>query len=803
MRFAAIHASQGSVPDVTAPGTGARPSPWLRRLYIGAVTTGGAYFIVTRWPVDIPNPSLALGLVAASVLLSVFKLRLPLGRNVSTMSMACAADLTALMAMGPDLAMLTASAGVLAQCTIRVRRRQPLHRAAFSVAAVAVTAQVAGLVWQQLDGRLDAAWTLALPLAATTLTYFAVNTGLVATAIGLSTGVAFRRVWYRDFFWSGPSYLLSGAAAAVVGLIVVNGAFVLLPIAFIPIYISYRAYQLSLARIDEERRHARELAEMVATAQQALVRASESERALVAEKERLVLETARLNATVQTITDGVMMVDRHGAILLMNDEARRIAALAPDWHRRRPIIAVLGSLGFDIPAHQDALQRLWNEGHPIRLVNEAPGDGSRPHVEVTGTCTRDADGEVAGIVWVLRDITAITRAEQERAKAAHLESIGVLAGGLAHDFNNILMGIVGNLSLAQRKLPPGDARLQTWIGHALAACARARGVTSQLLTFAKGGAPIKTAASIRELVIECTRFVLSGSAIAARFDIADDLWIADVDANQFSQVVHNMVLNAVQAMPGGGVIDVAIDNARVATPPVAGDRPLAPGRYVRLTFRDHGSGIAAEHRDRIFDPYFTTKEKGSGLGLATSYSIVRAHGGEIVVESPPDGGAKFTVYVPASSRPAVTDAPGVAPLVRTAGGRALLMDDDTMVAEVAQEMLESVGYEVEVTASGEQAIARFADAERAGTPFHLVILDLTVPGGLGGADTVAPIRALRPDVTIFVSSGYADDGVLGRFRDFGFDGVIPKPFTLTELRQAVGTVQAGTRQPAADATTAG
>lgn len=469
----------------------------------------------------------------------------------------------------------------------------------------------------------------------------------------------------------------------------------------------------------------------------------------------------------------------------MNDEARKLAALAPGPATERPIVSMLAALGFLSPSYEDALRRLREEGEAVRLRNEVALDGPVPLVEVTGTPTHDADGQVAGAVWVLRDISHIARAEQERAKAAHLESIGVLAGGLAHDFNNILMGVVGNLSLAQSLVRPDEVVLAARLSHASAACARARGVTSQLLTFAKGGAPIKTTASVHELVVECTRFALSGSPVAPRFNVASDLWAADVDLDQVGQVIHNLVLNAMQAMPRGGVVDVSLQNADVdAEAPPAGTG-LRAGRYVSLAVEDRGEGIPADHLDRIFDPYFTTKEKGSGLGLAISYSIINAHGGAITVDSQPGQGARFTVYLPASTRPIVPDVVrGPAP-TRRRGSRVLLMDDDVMVAEVAQEMLQALGYTTEVTASGEEAIARFRAADARGEPFDIVILDLTVPGGMGGAEAAPHIRNLRSGVSVFVTSGYAEDAVLARFRDYGFDGVLPKPFGVSDLRRVL------------------
>ena len=781
MSPADVHASREILP-ATASDAKSAARKWPGLLYIGGVTAAGLVLLVDHFPRSFSNLILTLALLGASLLLSNFKLRLPLWRGVSTMSMACAADLLALMTLGADVAMLTSSAGVLLQCTLRVRRSQPLYRAAFSIASVAITVQAAGLVWRALGG--DLAGTTLVPLAATTATYFLLNTGLVATAIGLSNGLSPLRAWYWEFFWSAPSYFLSGAAAGVVGLIVIHEEYLLLPSALVPLYVSYRAYQLSLRRIDEERRHAAELSRAVVTTQAALARAQQSEAALAAEKERLVLESSRLSVTVQTIRDGVMMVDRDGSILLMNDEARRLTAVAPEKSGERPVVALLASLGFSPPAHKDAL-RLLQDGKAVRLVNEVPADSRIPLLEVSGTPTRNAEGEVAGAVWVLRDITHIARAEQERAKAAQLESLGVLAGGLAHDFNNILTGVVGNLSLAQDLIQPDQHALRTRLEQAAAASARARGVTSQLLTFSKGGSPIKTTASIGELVIECTRFVLSGSPIAPRFRILGDAWPADVDTNQIAQVVHNLVLNAMQAMPRGGLVDVSLENLEITADTLPANTGLTPGRYVCLTVHDQGVGIQPETLNRIFDPYFTTKEKGSGLGLAITYSIVRAHGGAIRVDSRPGEGATFSVYLPASTRPVAMEVERRSNEVRPAGGRVLLMDDDEMVAEVAQEMLQSLGFVTEVAVSGVDAIHRFRAAENHGAPFDIAILDLTVPGGMGGAEAVRHIRQIRSDVLVFVTSGYADDAVLARFEEYGFDGVLPKPFAVSDLRRAL------------------
>ncbi len=758
------------------------------RLYVGAVIVAGAVLLVQLSPREYPHPFITLTLLSATLALAVFKLRLPVASGRSPMSMACATDFTALLIAGPDVAMMIAAAGVLLQCTVRVRRAQPLYRTAFSIAAVVVAVQAAGWVWRVLGGSVvtfGVATTVA-PLSAAAMTYFLVNSGLVAGAVALSGAASPARAWYREFFWSAPTYFVAAGAAAVVALITTHEAYVLLPLAALPIYVSYRAYQVSVRRIEEERRHGEELAGMITTTQEALARATHSEAALAAEKERLAIESARLAVTLRTISDGVVSVDTRGSVLLMNDGAEKLTALTRGQMTDGHVGAIFAALDLPPSAYEPALHRVLVDGHSVHLRGDVlVSDGATRLVEVTGTPTRDSDGCVAGAVWVLRDVSDAARLEYERAKAARLESLGILAGGLAHDFNNLLMGVVGNLSAAQTLVRPDEQRLVTRLRQAEAACVRARTVTSQLLTFAKGGAPVKQTASIRELTVECTRFALSGSPVAPQFVVAPDVWSADVDTGQISQVIHNLVLNAMQAMPGGGIVEVGLQNIELGPDAQDTEMALVPGNYVQLTVRDNGPGIPPEHLTLIFDPYFTTKEKGSGLGLAISYSIVRAHGGAITVKSDLGFGSCFTVYLRASTdevkmEPAVRSLP-----LRTGSGRVLLMDDDPMVAEVACEMLQSLGHTAEVATSGRDAIEQFRQAESRGEPFDAVILDLTVPGGMGGAETLPHIKSIRADVPVLVTSGYAEDSVLARFRDYGFDSVLPKPFSIPDLRKAL------------------
>jgi PAS domain S-box-containing protein len=759
--------------------------------YVGGVIATGAALLIQFAPLSYPRPWLALSLLAAALILSAFKLRLPLGRGNSTMTMAYAVDFVALVAAGPNLAMVIAAAGVILQCTVRVRRSQPLHRAAFSVSSVVIAVQAAGWAWQTFGGSATSPsiQTLVVPLSAAATTYFAVNTALVAVAIALSSAVSAAKQWYREFFWSAPAYFLSAAVAGMVAMVMAYQQWVLMPLVASPLYLSYRAYQMSVRRLEEERRHAQELTGMIATTQQALARATQSEAALAAEKELLALESARLNATLRTISDGVISVDRNGMVLLMNEGAQRLAGVTPGTTTDGRLCSVLLSVGFSDDECETALQQVLIDGQPARLRQDLGSGTTLRMVEVTGTPTRDADGGVTGAVFVLRDISDLARIELERAKAVRLESLGVLAGGLAHDFNNILMGVVGNLSLAQSMVSPEETALRARLSSASAACARARGVTNQLLTFAKGGAPVKTATSVRELVTECTRFALSGSPVAPRFDISADLWEAEVDTVQVGQVVQNLVLNGMQAMPRGGIMEVSLKNVELDASTIPAQTAMTPGKYVCLVVQDSGTGIPADVLGRIFDPYFTTKEKGSGLGLAISYSIIRAHNGGITVESEPGVGSRFTVYLPGSATRVELDRPISEEITNGLHGRVLIMDDEEMVAEVAQEMLESIGYTATLTATGHEAIHEFKAADERDEPFDAVILDLTVPGGMGGGEAVGHIKQIRGDVPVLVMSGYADDAVLARYREYGFDGVLPKPFMIPDLRRVLHEVE--------------
>ena len=382
------------------------------------------------------------------------------------------------------------------------------------------------------------------------------------------------------------------------------------------------------------------------------------------------------------------------------------------------------------------------------------------------------------------------RIEEDLRRREKLESVGLLAGGIAHDFNNILTAVLGNINLAQAVADPQDP-VHARLVEAEKATLAARGLTQQLLTFSKGGLPVKRLVSLAQLVQEQTVFACRGSSVFCQIKTDPALWNTEVDEGQIGQVVNNLVLNAVQAMAGGGTVLVSADNVAADMP----DDPALPReRFVRITVQDSGSGIPRENLQRMFDPYFTTKPGGSGLGLAVTYSIVKQHGGHIRVDSEVGKGTTFSVYLPASDR-ALTPPEGAAQSPETGNGRILVMDDERMVREIAAAMLQVLGYEVESAADGAAAIALYEQARAQGRPFSAVIMDITIPGGMGGKEAIRELLAIDPGVRALVSSGYSNDPVMADFAEHGFCAVIPKPYRLADLAAALKAADPKRRPP--------
>ena len=379
-----------------------------------------------------------------------------------------------------------------------------------------------------------------------------------------------------------------------------------------------------------------------------------------------------------------------------------------------------------------------------------------------------------------REIVERKRAEEELLKLAKLESVGVLAGGIAHDFNNILTAIQGNVSLAKLASKPRD-KVYKWLEGAEKASTRAKDLTQQLLTFSRGGEPVRKATRVAGIVRDSCEFALRGSSVRCEFSVPDDVWTVNADEGQIGQVVSNLIINAQQAMPQGGVIDVRVEHAAIKS---EDGLPISEGDYVKISVEDHGCGIPEEHLSKIFDPYFTTKEKGSGLGLATSYSIIKKHDGLITVDSVPGLGTSFYVYLPRSFDEA-TATEGAKMKLVTGRAKILLMDDEQTIGDLAKEMLSMLGYEVDVANEGSQAVKLYQKAWKTSDPYDLLILDLTVPGGMGGKEVIEILGKSDPKIRAIVSSGYSNDPIMANYRKHGFTGVVAKPYTVQELSGAV------------------
>ncbi|MCX7001994.1 MAG: PAS domain S-box protein [bacterium] len=489
----------------------------------------------------------------------------------------------------------------------------------------------------------------------------------------------------------------------------------------------------------------------------------------------------RYRNILQTTMDGFWMTDMQGQLLDVNDAYSRMSGYSVQE------LLAMHVADLDVgPAASDIATR-------IHKVIEQGGDrfesqhrrknGSMYDVAIS-IQYRPADG--GRLVGFLQDTTARKRNEAELQKMDKLQSIGTLAGGIAHDFNNILTGLYGNIALAKEILDEGHPS-HAPLGDAEKSMSRAVRLTSQLLTFAKGGGPVKAAVSLGAMVEEVARFDLVGSKVSLVCQKAEDLWSVAADKGQLQQVITNLVINARQAMPEGGTLQVILENAAISAAAMPG---LPPGNYVKVRVRDEGLGIEPQNLEKIFDPYFTTKPDGRGLGLATIYSIIHKHGGHIGVVSELGKGTTFTLHLPASASPLPAEAKPPAAVCQPAAKtvKILVMDDEQEIHGIVTKMLARGGYSVATASGGQEAIARYQQAREAGAPFDVVIMDLTIPGGIGGQAAIKILLALDPEARVIVSSGYADDPVMANPVNYGFKGAVPKPYTKKDLCEVITRV---------------
>jgi len=489
------------------------------------------------------------------------------------------------------------------------------------------------------------------------------------------------------------------------------------------------------------------------------------------------------------VDEGFIVIDRDYRILTANNAYSGQVSL--------PCTEVIGKHCYEVshrtsrPCYEDgedcAVRQVFVTGEPhAALHRHADREGHLLYVETKAFPVKDAAGNVMSVIETINNITEKRLLEEERLKTQKLESIGILAGGIAHDFNNLLQGIFGYISMARMSIDNKDDAL-SMLDQADNALQRSVNLTSQLLTFAKGGKPVKKLIDLRPVIESSTKFTLSGSRSDFRLNIAADLWPTEADEGQVGQVIQNIVLNADQAMPVGGSVIVTARNL------VDGDASLPPtlprGNHVRISVQDTGIGIPEQYIGKIFDPYFTTKEKGSGLGLATSYSIIRNHGGMIDIRTKAGEGSTFMIYLPAiasNSRKASAAKPAGPALTRRA--RVLVMDDEEIIRNISRDMLRRLGHEVNVAKHGQEALEKYQGAIAAGKPFDVVILDLTVRGGMGGADAVQKLLEIDPAVKAIVSSGYSEDAAMANYLSHGFKAYLDKPYTLAQLRNTLHSV---------------
>jgi|GEM_PF-3089262 len=522
------------------------------------------------------------------------------------------------------------------------------------------------------------------------------------------------------------------------------------------------------------------------------------ERSLI--QNTLAAEKERLKVTLHSIGDGVISTDIHGNIVMLNPVAAQLTGCASEEEAAgRPLSEVFNIVNEKTGEPcQNPVEKVLSTGKIVGLANHTvliAKDGAKRSIADSAAPILDK-GAIMGVVLVFRDVTEKIRMEEELVKVEKLESVGVLAGGIAHDFNNILAAILGNINLALYSLSPESDKVSRLLKSAEKASLRAKDLTQQLLTFAKGGAPIKKLANFLEVIRDSSEFALRGSHIKCHYQIPTDLWHLEIDTGQISQVVQNLIINAGHAMPNGGEITITCENFAHNNEQIAG---LSPGNYVKTTIADTGVGIPADLIDRVFDPYFTTKETGSGLGLAVTNSIIHKHNGEITVESSSGKGTTFTIYLPAIMDVDVELSPLQLPKTAEAVDESmaaerkkiLVMDDEEMLREIAQSMLTHLGYEVTVAKDGKEAIEIYRKGmqEAGEVPPDVVIMDLTIPGGMGGKDAVREILSLDPDGKVIVSSGYSDDPVMANYRDYGFVASVSKPYQLKELQRAIGEAQ--------------
>lgn len=490
----------------------------------------------------------------------------------------------------------------------------------------------------------------------------------------------------------------------------------------------------------------------------------------------------KLCCAIEQSIDGMAMGDLESRLTYVNNAFARMHGYSPE----EMIGMEIGNLHNEdqIDEYKRAMHQIMTQGSWAGEMGHVKKDGTTFPAYTSANLFKSDSGTPIAMLAVTKDITELKKIEEGLLRAQKLEAVGVLAGGIAHDFNNFLAGIFGYIALAKlhQTLEPETLDM---LSKAEKVILQVTHLAAQLLTFSAGGAPVKRIVSISQLLRDMATFALSGSNVKCEVSISDDLYLVEADEGQIGQVINNLVINAAQAMPEGGTLKIYARNVIVDE---AHGTSLRPGRYIQIAIEDQGVGIAKEHLDKVFDPYFSTKEKGRGLGLAVTYSIIKKHNGHVSVESQFGAGTTFYIYLPAASKQAVEGKEKKCETPSGEGRRILVMDDEEIVREIVVRILKHLGYEVELVRDGLEALQVYEKAKEIGSPFDAVIFDLTIPGGMGGKEAIMRLLEIDPEAKAIVSSGYSDDPVMAEFSKYGFRGAIQKPYNIEELSQTLNDV---------------
>ncbi|HEY3128003.1 MAG TPA: ATP-binding protein [Acidobacteriota bacterium] len=750
-----------------------------------------------------------LYLAVLTVVVSLFPIKIPLASGRSGSLSVTVSDVfvfAAILLLGPqEAATIAVIEGLIGGLRVKVKR---LYKQMFNVAQLALVSFAVGEVFYNLEGKsppLDPTKPIDLTgffiaILFCGFLYFILNSGTVALAMALVTDQQFTELWKQNFLWASISSIAGASLGAGIFLYYREAQFYSIAITVPIMALVYYAYKMNRDRITETHQHLNEVNALLAekidaekelqkSKEQLEMRVNERTEELSNTNLQLMIEKERLAVTLRSIGEGVITTDTESNVLLINKVAEDLVGWTQSEAIGRQLPEVFHTLNgktrqpFGNPANEvlKTGKILTPDVGSIVIVAR---DGTEKSIAHSAAPICDQYNNILGVVLVFRDITDQQRMEEELLKAQKMESLGILAGGIAHDFNNVLAGILLKTQLAERALDKGkDPR--KFLTSIEEATQMATALTQQLLTFAKGGAPIRKVASLRDLLTESANFALRGSNVRCEFHIPEGLWPVEIDEGQVSQVIHNLVINADQAMPQGGTIAVSAENVEVdERNPVA---ELRPAPYVKVSVQDTGVGIAPPDLGRIFDPYFTTKQKGSGLGLATTYSIIQKHEGHITVDSEVGKGTTFTFYLPASTRPLEETAVSEQKITH-GSGKVLVMDDEEIIRDSIGELLGELGYEVDFACDGAAAIALYERALALGHPFDAVIMDLTIPGGMGGKEAIRRLREIDPKARAIVSSGYSEDPVMADFREYGFSAVLVKPFRVDEVGRVLAEV---------------